>query len=127
MRAAYKKQAVIGGVYCITNTVTGRRLAEATQSLVASRNRFEFSQTTGPGVPPALDDAAVAVAPRALFLIYAQNGGGGEELTPDYVAAAGEPVSISMVPGGQHTAGITERPQEYAQRVGGFFAETLLR
>lgn len=46
-RAAYKGRVVVGGVYAITNTVTGRRLVEATQSLAASRNRFEFAQTTG--------------------------------------------------------------------------------
>jgi len=54
-----------------------------------------------------------------LFLIYAENGGGGEELTPDYFAAAGEPKTLWLVPEGEHTAGITERPQEYAQRIGG--------
>jgi hypothetical protein len=40
----------LGGVYAITNTVTGKKLVEATQSLAGSRNRFEFSQTTGSAV-----------------------------------------------------------------------------
>ena len=82
---------------------------------------------SGQPVPPALDQLSSLVAPRALLLIYAENGGGGEELTPDYFAAAGEPKSLWMVPQGEHTAGLTERPQEYAQRVGGFFARALLR
>ncbi len=82
---------------------------------------------SGQPVPPALDDLAGDIAPRALFLIYAENGGGGEELTPDYFAATAEPKSLWMIPGGKHTAGITERPQEYATRVGEFFAQTLLR
>ena len=47
VRAAYKERVVAGGVYAITNTVTGKRLVEATQSLAASRNRFEFARTTG--------------------------------------------------------------------------------
>lgn len=46
-RSAYKDRPVLGGVYAITNTATGRRLVETTQSLTASRNRFEFSRTTG--------------------------------------------------------------------------------
>ncbi len=46
-RAAYKERVILGGVYAITNTATGRRLVETTQSLAASRNRFEFSRTTG--------------------------------------------------------------------------------
>ena len=50
MLAAYKERVVLGGVYAITNTVTGRRLVETTQSLAGSRNRFEFSQTTGSAV-----------------------------------------------------------------------------
>jgi hypothetical protein len=82
---------------------------------------------SGQAVPPALDDLAGDIAPRALLLIYAENGGGGEELTPDYFAATGEPKSLWMIPGGKHTAGITEHPQEYATRVGQFFAQTLLR
>jgi hypothetical protein len=49
-RAAYKERVPLGGVYAITNTVTGERLVEATQSLAASRNRFEFAQTTGSAV-----------------------------------------------------------------------------
>lgn len=49
-RAAHKERIVLGGVYAITNNVTGRRLVEATQSLAASRNRFEFAQTTGVAV-----------------------------------------------------------------------------
>jgi pimeloyl-ACP methyl ester carboxylesterase len=82
---------------------------------------------SGQPAPPALDELAAAVAPRALLLIHAENGGGGEELVPEYFAAAGEPKSVWLIPQGEHTAGLTERPQEYAQRVGEFLAATLLR
>jgi hypothetical protein len=50
MLATYKERVVLGGVYAITNTFTGKKLVEATQSLAGSRNRFEFSQTTGSAV-----------------------------------------------------------------------------
>jgi hypothetical protein len=50
MLAAYKARVVLGGVYAITNTATGKKLVEATQSLPGIRNRFEFSQTTGSAV-----------------------------------------------------------------------------
>jgi fermentation-respiration switch protein FrsA (DUF1100 family) len=82
---------------------------------------------SGQPAPPALDDLAARISPRALLLIHAENGGGGEDLTPDYYAAAGEPKSLWMVPGGEHTGGLTEQPQEYAQRVGTFFAQALLQ
>jgi len=32
-----------------------------------------------------------------------------------------------MWPEGKHTAAITEQPEEYAERVGDFFAQALLR
>jgi hypothetical protein len=50
MRAAYRERTVVGGVYAITNTVTGKRLVECTQSISGIRNRFEFSQATGAAV-----------------------------------------------------------------------------
>jgi hypothetical protein len=56
MRAAYKDRVVIGGVYAITNTVTGKRLVECAQSLASMRNRFEFSQSTGAAVSLRLQD-----------------------------------------------------------------------
>jgi pimeloyl-ACP methyl ester carboxylesterase len=82
---------------------------------------------SGQPVPRGLDELSAGIAPRALFLIYSENGGGGEELTPDYFAAAGGPKSLWMVPDGEHTAGLSEMPREYARRVGDFFAQTLLR
>ena len=82
---------------------------------------------SGQPVPPALDELASRISPRALFLTHAQDGGGGEDLTPDYFAATGESKIIWMVPEGKHTAAITDQPEEYAERVGDFFAQALLR
>ncbi len=39
--------------------------------------------------PPPLRELVARIAPRPVFLIHAENGGGGEELTPQYYAAAG--------------------------------------
>ena len=81
---------------------------------------------SGDGVPPPLDDQAAAVAPNALFLISAENGGGGEELNDRYFDAAGEPKEFWEVPNATHTGGIDARPEEYRQRVVGFFERNLL-
>jgi hypothetical protein len=66
------------------------------------------------------------IAPRPVFLIYSENGGGGEELTPRYFAAAGEPKQTWMVPGATHTGGLAARPAEYGRRVAAFFDNALL-
>ena len=41
---------------------------------------------SGTAPPPSLADLMPRIAPRPLFLIYAGQGGGGEELNPDYYA-----------------------------------------
>ena len=94
---------------------------------MAATRTAAVAMFSGQLAPPALDDLAARISPRGLFLIHAENGGGGEDLTPDYYAAAGEPKSLWMVPGGAHTGGLAERPQEYAQKVGMFFAQALLQ
>jgi fermentation-respiration switch protein FrsA (DUF1100 family) len=67
------------------------------------------------------------IAPRPVFLIYADPGIGGESTRqPKYYAAAGEPKSIWKVPGSTHTGGIHARPGEYEQRVIAFFDAALL-
>ena len=40
---AYKEREVVGGVYSITNTQSGRKLVEATTDMRGSRNRFDFA------------------------------------------------------------------------------------
>lgn len=81
---------------------------------------------SGEAPPPSLRDLAAVIAPRHVMLIYAEKGGGGEELNPEYYAAAGQPKQLWMVPGAQHTGGLRARPDEYEQRVIAFFDEALL-
>ena len=78
-------------------------------------------------VPPAsLGDLAADISPRPVFFIHAENGGGGEELNPDYFQAAGEPKELWQVEDSGHISGITAQPEEYEQRVIGFFDRWLL-
>jgi hypothetical protein len=80
------------------------------------------------GPPPPIVDRIGRIAPRSVFLIYAEHGQGGENTRqPRYFAAAGEPKSIWRVPGSTHTEGIEAQPVEYERRVIGFLDEALLR
>ena len=80
------------------------------------------------GPPPPIVDRIGRIAPRSVFLIYADPGLGGENTRqPKYYAAAGEPKAIWKVPGSQHTGGIDARPAEYEQRVIAFFDRALLK
>ncbi len=76
--------------------------------------------------PPPLRDLVAQVAPRSLFLVYAENGGGGEELTPQYYAAAAQPKEQWLVPGAGHTGGLAAHPEEYERRVIEYFDRELL-
>ena len=53
---SYKAQPSVGGVYAITNVVTGKRILSITTDLRGSRNRFEFSQQMNSCVHPQLQD-----------------------------------------------------------------------
>jgi len=76
------------------------------------------------GPPPNLKDLVRRIAPRPVFLIYAERGEGGEELTADYHNAAGEPKQLWKTHS-RHTGGYDADPQEYQRRVVGFFDEAL--
>jgi len=77
--------------------------------------------------PPPIVDRIGEIAPRAVFLIYADPGQGGERTRqPEFFRAAGQPKAIWNVPGSAHTGGIDARPAEYERRVVGFFDRTLL-
>jgi fermentation-respiration switch protein FrsA (DUF1100 family) len=76
--------------------------------------------------PRTLDDAAARVSPRALFLIYAGGGTGGEELNPKFFRAAKQPKAIWKIPEAAHVGGLDARPAEYERRVIGFFDRALL-
>jgi uncharacterized protein len=77
--------------------------------------------------PPAPIVARIGrIAPRPVFLIYAEHGMGGENLRqPKYYAAAGQPKEIWEVPGAGHTGGIDAQPAEYERRVIAFFDRAL--
>jgi len=78
-------------------------------------------------VPPPLTVAAAQIAPRAVFLIYGEDGQEVEKaLNPVLYDAAYPPKAIWEVPGAGHTGGIEAQPEEYERRVIGFFDRTLL-
>lgn len=79
------------------------------------------------GPPPPIVDRIGRIAPRPVFLIYADPGLGGESTRqPKYYGAAGEPKAIWKVPGSKHTGGIEAQPAEYERRVIAFFDRALL-
>ena len=81
---------------------------------------------SGTAPPPSLTDLVSRIAPRPLFLIYAGQGGGGEELNPDYYDAASMPKALWKIPEAGHVGGYPARPREYEERVTSFFDRALL-
>jgi uncharacterized protein len=81
---------------------------------------------SGTPPPPSLHDLAKRIAPRSVFLIYAEHGVGSEDLNKNFYRAAGEPKQLWRVPGAGHTNGMTAQPRAYEQRVVGFFDQALL-
>jgi uncharacterized protein len=81
----------------------------------------------GEKVPISLKTAALLIGPRALLLIYGQDGQEVEKaVNPVYYDAAFPPKGIWEVPGAGHTMGIKTAPDEYERVVVGFFNRTLL-
>jgi hypothetical protein len=81
---------------------------------------------SGDAPPPSLNDLVARISPRPVFLIYASQGQGGEELSQDYYESAGAPKDVWKAPGG-HTGAIETRPLAYERRVVAFFDEALLQ
>jgi uncharacterized protein len=81
---------------------------------------------SGTAPPPSLDDLVAKIAPRPVFLIYAEHGAGGEDLNPDYYRAAAQPKQLWRVAGAHHTGGYQADPGAYERRVVGFFDHALL-
>ena len=77
--------------------------------------------------PPPIADRIGEIAPRSVFLIWADPGMGGEDVRqPKYYAAAGQPKQIWKVPGADHTGGLKAQPVEYERRVVDFYDRALL-
>ena len=77
--------------------------------------------------PPDIDDRIARIAPRPVFLIYAEHPVGGEDIyTPRFYAAADEPKQLWQVPGAKHTGGLKAQPAEYERRVTEFLDRSLL-
>jgi dienelactone hydrolase len=77
--------------------------------------------------PPSLRDLVAEISPRAVFLIYGEEGQAVEKaVNPPYYDAAGEPKHIWEVPGAGHTGGFAAQPDEYERRVTAFFDRHLL-
>ena len=76
--------------------------------------------------PPSLKELVARIAPRAVLLIHAGHGQGGESLNPRFFEAAGEPKSLWTIPEAGHTGGIEARPAEYERRMIAFFDQTLM-
>jgi uncharacterized protein len=80
------------------------------------------------GTPPpsSLHELVQRIAPRPVFLIYAEHGAGGEDLNKNYYRAAGEPKQLWRVDGAGHTGGYHTDPGGYERRVVGFLDRALL-
>jgi len=100
-----------------TRLLAGPNLAVMTAALTVFSNH---------GPPPPIVDRMGRIAPRPVFLIYADPGLGGESTRqPAYYEAAREPKAIWKVPGSRHTGGIEAHPAEYERRVIDFFDRAL--
>jgi hypothetical protein len=82
---------------------------------------------SGTPPPPSLADVVTRISPRPLFLIYAGQGAGGEELNPDYYAALPRPKMLWKIDEARHVGGLQALPREYERRVTRFFDRALLR
>ena len=74
--------------------------------------------------PPNLKHLIGRIAPRPVFLIYAEQGVSGEHLSAEYHEVAGEPKQLWRTDSG-HTGGYAADPEEYERRVLQFFDAAL--
>jgi fermentation-respiration switch protein FrsA (DUF1100 family) len=102
----------------------GRRAILAIPTFAVQTAALGLLSGTPP--PPSLTDVVRRIAPRPLFLIYAEHGVESEELNRDFYDAASQPKQLWRVAGAHHTGGYTADPRGYERRVVGFFDRTLL-
>ncbi len=89
---------------------------------VLARPMFEFR--LGMRTPPAVVDVIGDIAPRPVFLIA--TSGLEQKVVQRYFDHAGEPRTLWQIPEAGHGGGFTARPEEYQQRLVGFFERTLV-
>jgi len=80
---------------------------------------------SGDRPPAGLQDLVGRIAPRAVLLVLAGKGGGGEELNRTYAARAGAGTELWEIPEAGHIGGIRARPAAYEQRVVSFLDRAL--
>ena len=66
------------------------------------------------------------IAPRPAFFIWASKLSAVERMNPTYHRLAGPNSSIWELRDAQHVRGLATHPEQYEQRVVGFFDSTLL-
>jgi len=78
---------------------------------------------TGVSRPMSVQEAVAKVAPRPLLLV----GGGSEQrMLEHHYRAAREPKTLWIIPEAGHIGGPSARPEEYEDRIVGFFDQALL-
>ena len=82
MSKAYRERRVLGGVYTITNSVTGRYLLDHAVDLASVRNRFQFAQSVGSAVDPRLRADWATFGAQAFTLDILEELEQGPEQTP---------------------------------------------
>jgi len=106
------------------------RLEDGLANLVSTPQSaiiFGALRVLSPESPPEpLDRLVPRISPRAIFLIEAGHGQGGETLNPLYFERAGDPKEHWLIPEASHTGGLEARPGKYERRVVGFFDRYLL-
>jgi alpha/beta superfamily hydrolase len=70
--------------------------------------------------PLALTTTIGRITPRAVLLIEAEHGAGGEDLNQEYFSRAGRPKALWRAAGATHTSAIRTAPRSYERRVVGF-------
>lgn len=80
-----------------------------------------FSNHSPPG---NLKDLVQRISPRPIFLIYADRGQGGEDLSADFYEAAGQPKQLWKTDSA-HVGGYEAAPKAYERRVVRFFRNAL--
>ncbi len=138
----------VGGELLLQVAATDRRLAAIVSEGAGYRTLHEARRQSGlshaltlpqlavmfgaisvlsPEHPPTpLDRLVNRIAPRPVFLIEAEHGQGGEQLSALYYRLAGSPKEYWKIPGASHTGGLATQPQEYERRVADFFDRHLV-